>query len=129
MPIRIKAFESYITLEKHIFPNCDNYPLGKQVKLTFKAIIDEDSAEGLEDSMAHVAGCEVANNRISDLRKSFKRSTKRKDANRNDNSYDETRVLTVVEFLEWPKLQVKISDQHVDVHPTQFASAPPTNKI
>ena len=103
MSIRIKAIESYITLEKQILPNCANYPSGKHAKLTFTTVIDEDGAEGLEDSMADVAGCEVANNRISDIRKSFKRLTNRKDANGNDYLYDEIRVLTVAEFSEWLK--------------------------
>ena len=103
MSIRIKAIESYITLEKQVLPNCDNYPSGKCAKLTFTAVIDEDGAEGLEDSMADVAGCEINNNRISDIRKSFKRLTKQKDVNGNDYLYDEIRVLTVVEFLEWLK--------------------------
>ncbi|MBE6667906.1 MAG: hypothetical protein E7607_06335 [Ruminococcaceae bacterium] len=103
MSIRMKAIESYITLEKQILPICDNYTSGKQAKVTFTAVIDEDGAEGLEDAMADVAGCEVTNNRISDIRKSFKRLTKRKDANRNDYLYDEIRVLTVAEFSEWLK--------------------------
>ena len=103
MSIRTKAIESYITLEKQILPNCDNYTSGEQAKVTFTAVIDEDGAEGLEDAMADVAGCEVTNNRISDIRKSFKRLTKRKDANGNDYLYDEIRVLTVAEFSEWLK--------------------------
>jgi hypothetical protein len=102
--IRIKAIESYITLEKQIFPNCDNYPPCKHSKLTFTAVIDEDSAEGLEDSMADVAGREVTNNRISNIRKSLKRLEKQKDAEGNDYLYDEIRVLTVAEFSEWLKI-------------------------
>ena len=59
--IRIKAVESYITLEKNIFPRCP--PSEAPMKVEFLVVIDEDSVDEMEDALADLAGvAEVKDN-------------------------------------------------------------------
>lgn len=52
--IRTKAIESYITLEKHVFPLCRDSD--GQKRLRYVAVIDADSVDGIEDTLADLAG-------------------------------------------------------------------------
>lgn len=95
--IRIKAVESYITLEKHIFPSCR--PTEVSMSLKFLVVIDEDSVDGMEDTLADLASAsEVKNNTYSSIKKSLKRFINCQDKNGNSYFYDDIKVLSVTDF-------------------------------
>lgn len=105
--IRFKAIESYLTMEKHILPLCPDNTENKTAKMIFTVVVDENGADGLEDIMAAVAGCETPDsNRIKELKTALKRLADRKDADENPYLYDEIRVITATEFSQiLPHLQ------------------------
>ena len=95
--IRIKAVESYIILEKLIFPRCR--PSELQMRLKFLVVIDVDSVDGMEDTLADLAGItEVNDNPYASIKKSLRRLTNCKDINGNQYFYDNVEVLSVMDF-------------------------------
>lgn len=97
LSIRIKAVESYITLEKIIFPRCKLS--SEPMHLNFWVVIDEDSVDGLEDTLADLAGVpEIKDNTYSSIRKSLKRLIHCQDINGNQYFYDDIKVLSVADF-------------------------------
>lgn len=95
--IRMKAVESYITLEKNIFPCCR--PSQVPVNLKFLVVIDEDHVDGMEDTLASLAGdAEVKDNPYASIRKSLKRLIHCRDKNGDPYFYDDVEVLSVADF-------------------------------
>ena len=97
LSIRIKAVESYITLEKIIFPCCrlSDEPMCLQ----FLVVIDEDSVDGIEDTLADLAGVpEIKDNAYTSIRKSLKRLIRCQDMRGNQYFYDDIKVLSVTDF-------------------------------
>lgn len=95
--IRIKAVESYITLEKHIFPSCP--PSEIPMSLKFLVVIDEDGVDGMEDTLAELAGAKkVKNNPYTSIRKSLRRLVVCRDKDGNQYFYDNVEVLSVMDF-------------------------------
>lgn len=95
--IRIKAVESYITLEKHIFPSCP--PSEIPMSLKFLVVIDEDGVDGMEDTLAELAGAKkVKNNPYTSIRKSLRRLVACRDKDGNQYFYDNVEVLSVMDF-------------------------------
>lgn len=95
--IRIKAVESYITLEKHIFPSCP--PSEIPMSLKFLVVIDEDGVDGMEDTLAELAGTKkVKNNPYTSIRKSLQRLVACRDKDGNQYFYDNVEVLSVMDF-------------------------------
>ena len=94
--IKLKAIESYMILEKHYFPQCS---CDKEKKLVFIAVIDEDGVDGIEDSMAEVAGVEVkSENCFKSIKQALNRLTNRSDINGSTYLYDKVLVKSVVEY-------------------------------
>lgn len=101
--IRIKAIESYITLEKFIFPCCR--PSEVHMELRFLVVIDEDSVEGMEDTLADLAGAaKVKDNAYFSIRKSLKRLIHCQDKSGNQYFYDDVKVLSVTDFESYLRL-------------------------
>ena len=97
--IKTKAIESYILLEKHIFPLCKNNPNNNSYKLTFTVIVDEDGVDGIEDTLADVAGVEPkTDNALTSIRQSLKRLSQNKDCLGKPYLYDSIEVLTIKDF-------------------------------
>lgn len=95
--IRFKAIESYITLEKHIFPKCRQ--ADEQIPLKFVVIIDEDAVEGMEDTLAELAGeTDIKDNHFSALRSALRRLTGQCDADGNGYYYDSIEVLSARDY-------------------------------
>ena len=97
LSIRIKAVESYITREKIIFPCCrlSDEPMCLQ----FLVVIDEDSVDGIEDTLADLAGVpEIKDNAYTSIRKSLKRLIRCQDMRGNQYFYDDIKVLSVTDF-------------------------------
>lgn len=97
LSIRIKAVESYITLEKIIFPCCQSSD--EAMRLQFLVVIDEDSVDGMEDTLADLASVsKVKDNVYSSIRTSLKRFINCQDSRGNQYFYDEIKVLSVTDF-------------------------------
>ena len=95
--IRIKAVESYITLEKHIFPSCQ--PSDVPLSLKFLVVIDEDGVDGIEDTLAELAGDKKANNNpYTSIRNSLLRLVNCRYKDENQYLYDNVEVLSVMDF-------------------------------
>ncbi len=105
--IKLKAIESYILLEKHIFPNCKNNETEKPTKLVFTVVIDEDGTDGIEDTLAELSDSEPnTNNSLVSIRQALKRFTNMKDADGNSYFYDEIRVLTANDFANQIRMAI-----------------------
>ena len=102
--IRLKAIESYITLEKHILPKCQQ--TDGRCRLIFTVVIDEDAVEAMEDTLAEVVGDkETRDNPFSRIRSSLQRLTNNRDANGKAYFYDSVEVLSAVDFQNRLQLQ------------------------
>lgn len=105
--IRLKAIESYVVLEKHIFPACDVNQTGKLSRIKFTVVIDEDSVDGIEDTLAELSGTEPkTNNAVTSVRQALKRLLSCKDLEGNTYFYDEIEVLTANDYHNLIKLAV-----------------------
>ena len=95
--IRKKAIESYITLEKHVFPLCRDSD--GQKRLRYVAVIDADSVDGIEDTLADLAGGKnVEGNPFISVRKALQRLVGMSDAEGLSYFYDEIQVMSAMEF-------------------------------
>lgn len=103
--IKLKAIESYILLEKHVFPKCANWDGGKRSKLTLTVVVDEDGVDGIEDILAEAAETNLqTNNCLSSIRQSLLRLVNQQDANGNSYFYDHIQVFSSTDFLNYIKL-------------------------
>ena len=103
--IRFKAIESYITLEKRVFPLCQDVVTPISLKLL--VVIDS-----IEDTYAELAGNSdtentvAKHNPLSAIRIALRRLKNLHDANNNDYLYDCIEVLSVQDYLN--KLNQKV---------------------
>lgn len=108
--IRNKAVESYVTLEKKVFPRCQD--AGKPIPLKLVVVIDEDEIDSIEDTYSGLAGNTDAentaakDNHFSSIRSALRRLTHQHDACGNDYYYDYIEVLSVQDYLNKLKLKV-----------------------
>lgn len=95
--IRFKAIESYITLEKHIIPKCQQSNV--HIPLKFVVVIDEDDIDNMEDILAGLAGkANIKGNRFSSIRNALRRLTGQRDVDGNEYYYDDIDVLSAKDF-------------------------------
>lgn len=96
--IRMKAIESYITLEKHILPECqDTEPL--LIKLII--VIDAEPSEVMEDTLCILAGDHAkcgSDNIFNSVRRALSRLIKVKSVNDLDYFYDDIIVVSVADY-------------------------------
>lgn len=96
--IRIKALESYITLEKQILPLCQDTTADVRLKLII--VVDVDAVDGMEDTLSDLAVKEPPEgNSISDVRKALLRLINLHDAENNTYLYDCIEVLSAQDYL------------------------------
>lgn len=70
--IKFKAIESYVLLEKIVFPECEN--LQKNICINLIIVIDEQGIDGMENILATLAKTKLkANNNITILKDSLNR--------------------------------------------------------
>lgn len=101
--IRYKAIESYISLEKQIFPHCQDIDTPVHLKLV--VVIDEDEVDCIEDTYSELAGnTDDKNNHFSAIRTALHRLVNQQDANGNAYFYDDIEVLSVQDYLNKLKL-------------------------
>lgn len=101
--IRDKAIESYITLEKKLFPKCDEDLSGVQNRrLIFVAVIDENEIDNMEATLGDLCSKDPSeNNCFGSIHNSLKRFTNQKDATDKDYYYDEIRVMSSSDFISF----------------------------
>lgn len=98
--IRFKAIESYITLEKQIFPKCQQS--NAHVSLKFVVVIDADDVENMEDTLAELTDKpNVRDNHFSAIRSALKRLIGQRDTNGNAYYYDDVDVLSASDFSNY----------------------------
>lgn len=96
--IRNKAVESYVTLEKKVFPRCKN--TDSPIQLNFIVVIDEDEINSIEDTYSELAGNTFAEgNHISAIQSALRRLKNQKDACGNDYFYDCIEVFSAQDYL------------------------------
>lgn len=96
--IRNKTIESYITLEKRLFPKCMD--LDQQYKLVFIVVIDENELDNMEATLGDLCSKEpLSDNCFKNINNSLKRCIKQKDTNGEDYYYDEIKVMSSYEFI------------------------------
>lgn len=98
--IRLKAIESYILLEKHILPACEDMGNGRQAQLILTVVVDEDGVDGIEDTLAELAKEEESrtDNSLSSIRQALKRLINRQDVTGSSYFYDRIEVLSAKDF-------------------------------
>lgn len=95
--IRLKALESYLTLEKQLLPHCQDAL--EPIPVVFTAVIDGDAVENMMDTLAQVSGKRVvADTSIAKVRKALSRLAGIKDADGNDYCYDRIEVFSAQDY-------------------------------
>ena len=101
--IRNKAIESYISLEKQVFPRCQDSCRPMRLKLV--VVIDEDGIDSMEDTYAELAGNNNAeDNHFSAIKNALQRLVNHRDAEGNAYFYDCIEVISVQDYLNKLKL-------------------------
>ena len=101
--IKMKAVESYLTLEKKFFPKCDEIIQGENLKtvrgykIKYCVVID-DYVDSMEDTLAEMAHHPVETNSITMVRNALNRFVGLR-ADDEDYLYDEIKVVTPWNFL------------------------------
>lgn len=96
--IRHKAVESYVTLEKQVFPHCQD--VGTPIPLKLVVVIDEDEIDSIEDTYSGLAGnTDTEDNHFSAIRSALRRLVNQHDADGNAYFYDCIEVLSVQDYL------------------------------
>lgn len=100
--IRLKAIESYITLEKQLFPlfTDDVNP----IKIHLTIVIDEDGIDEMEDTLAELSGSVAKGKNIyQDIRCSLSRLNKMTDAEGKSYYYDNIDIISFKDFEKHQK--------------------------
>lgn len=102
--IKFKAIESYIMLEKQIFPLCD-CDLERPYKIELIVVIDEEEIEDYENTLYELSSEKIPsnadkNNIFHSLKESLKNYCDQKDKQSppNDYFYDKIQVLSAKKF-------------------------------
>lgn len=97
--IRIKAIESYVTLEKQVFPLCEDCE-DSPIKVYLTIVIDEDEIDSMEDTLDELAGNKTRrNNCFSSIRQALSRLNKRKDQNGYEYYYDKIEIISSTDYM------------------------------
>lgn len=95
--IRLKALESYLTLEKQLLPHCQDAP--EPIPVVFTAVIDGDAVENMVDTLAQVSGKRAATDTsIAKVRKALSRLAGIQDVDGNVYCYDKIEVLSAQDY-------------------------------
>ena len=99
--LKFKAIESFVTLEKKLFPLCEGDLSGnKRVKITFCVVVD-DYIDSMEDTLAELANKPSVSNTLCDVKSSLSRFTGLKTPDGMDYFYDEIKVFSPYEFRQY----------------------------
>lgn len=96
--LKLKAIESYITLEKKILPLCN--PRMNKVHISYCVIID-DYIDSMQDTLNELAEETTESNSITQIKTALSRLVSIKDANDEPVYYDEIIVFSPYEFIKF----------------------------
>ena len=103
--IRNKAVESYVTLEKQVFPRCQDS--GRPLQLKLIVVIDEDEIDSMEDTYSELAGnTDAEDNHFSAIKSALRRLVNLRDADGNAYFYDHIDVMSVQDYQNKLKLML-----------------------
>ena len=103
--IRLKAIESYITLEKQLFPLCTDDDI-YSMKIHLTIVIDEDGIDEMEDTLAELSGSVTKGTNIyQKIRRSLSRLNKTADAKGRSYYYDNIDIISFKDFERHQKSQ------------------------
>ena len=101
--IRFKAIESYITLEKQLFPLCTDDDINS-IKIHLTIVIDEDGIDEMEDTLAELSGSVTKGKNIyQEIRRSLSRLNKTADAKGKSYYYDNIDIISFKDFEKHQK--------------------------
>lgn len=100
--LKLKAIESYTTLEKQILPLCKDKTIGKAVRCVYGVVIDvpNDKEEDILNQLAELKD-EESENAIAQIRQSLRRLSGNKCVNNETYLYDEIKVFSPYEFKKY----------------------------
>jgi hypothetical protein len=95
--LKLKAIETYVTLEKHIFPLCEKKD--KKININFIVVIDSDGIDETEDILEELSTnpTETSNNDFKTVRNSLARL---KTSTLKNYYYDNIKVFSSTTFLK-----------------------------
>lgn len=97
--LKLKALDTYVTLEKNIFPNCDDTPKGKKLRLII--VIDADDVDDMEDALSDLSRKPTSkNNYFTKIKDALSRFKLREDAFGNKYLYDSIEVYSVKRYSD-----------------------------
>lgn len=100
--IRLKAIESVVTLEKHVFPCCCKDFREKRIPINFIVVIDGYFTEGIEDILATLAKSPCPGENVyNSIKQALSRLMGNQDYNRNIYYYDKIEVMSCAEFYNF----------------------------
>lgn len=103
--LRFKAIESYITLDQYILPYCTEAEPKASLSIRLTVVIDGDEVDGMEDTLAGLAGTEDASDScLASVRKSLKRLEKLCDRKGVTYYYDSIAVMSAQDFFNKLKM-------------------------
>lgn len=104
--LRLKAIESYITLDKKVIASLCPMPNPKKIKVKLTIVIDEDEVDSIEDTLAGLANkAPEPHNCFAEIKAALGRLVNQKDATGQGYFYDEIAVISAVDFNNGLRLQ------------------------
>lgn len=96
--LRLKAIESYITLDQRLFPLCNDLP-DQKLRIILTIVIDAEETDTMVDMLGELAGKESNNeNPFKKIRKAVSRLQCQEDVNGEKYYYDFIEVISAQEF-------------------------------
>jgi hypothetical protein len=97
--IRLKAIESYITIEKQVLPLCITSKTQKPLRIIFTVVIDEDGIDSMEETLAELAGVKtVRDNYFFSIKQALSRLNKQTSMDGSTYYYDAIEVLSAQDY-------------------------------
>ena len=103
--IKFKAIESYVTLEKKLFPLCSTLSHNNKLRIIFCVVID-DYVDSMEDSLLELANESSSSNTFTNIKSSLSRFVNIKTHDNEDFYYDEIKVLSPYEYQQYLSLYI-----------------------
>lgn len=105
--IRLKAIESYITLEKQILPQCDDLD-SNSLQMNLTVVVDEEGVDSMEDILLELSNdIEAEDNCYRAIRDALSRLRDCISADGNTYYYDKIEVMSAKDFSNLLHLQRK----------------------
>lgn len=97
--LRLKAIESFVTMEKLILPLCENLETQQSLNLKLTVVIDEDGIDSMEHTLTSLSGeSNPVDNCYDRIKRSLSRLANNLDACGKTYYYDLVEVFSVNEY-------------------------------